>query len=245
MRMVYQPITPYPKDSEALASTELKALRTVWLEHRTLLEQSAVFQDFLKKLQREWAIETGIIERLYTWDRGVTETLIEQGIDTNLIAHQSGMRPEEARRVKAVIDDQLEIVEGLFSFVKGEQPLTEHFIRSLQATFTAHQDRVEAMTPEGQWIRVQLAKGSYKTLPNNPRREDGSVHLYCPPERVRDEMECLVRWYREQESRLAPEVQAAWLHHRFTQIHPFQDGNGRVARALATWFFCEHSSFLW
>lgn len=31
-----------------------------------------------------------------------------------------------------------------------------------------------------------------------------------------------------------PEVEAAWLHHRFVQIHPFQDGNGRVARALAT-----------
>jgi hypothetical protein len=29
-------------------------------------------------------------------------------------------------------------------------------------------------------------------------------------------------------------VEAAWLHHRFTQIHPFQDGNGRVARALAS-----------
>ena len=28
---------------------------------------------------------------------------------------------------------------------------------------------------------------------------------------------------------------AAWLHHRFTQIHPFQDGNGRVARALLIW----------
>ena len=28
------------------------------------------------------------------------------------------------------------------------------------------------------------------------------------------------------------EVEAAWLHHRFAQIHPFQDGNGRAARAL-------------
>jgi prophage maintenance system killer protein len=34
-----------------------------------------------------------------------------------------------------------------------------------------------------------------------------------------------------------PEVEAAWLHHRFTQIHPFQDGNGRVARALASLIF--------
>jgi fido (protein-threonine AMPylation protein) len=29
---------------------------------------------------------------------------------------------------------------------------------------------------------------------------------------------------------------AAWFHHRFTQIHPFADGNGRVARAIALAF---------
>ena len=31
-----------------------------------------------------------------------------------------------------------------------------------------------------------------------------------------------------------PIIKASWLHHRFTQIHPYQDGNGRVARALTT-----------
>jgi fido (protein-threonine AMPylation protein) len=31
-----------------------------------------------------------------------------------------------------------------------------------------------------------------------------------------------------------PILVAAWLHHRFTEIHPYQDGNGRVARALIT-----------
>ncbi|MBN9685895.1 MULTISPECIES: Fic family protein [unclassified Corallococcus] len=29
-----------------------------------------------------------------------------------------------------------------------------------------------------------------------------------------------------------PVVLAAWVHHRFTQVHPYQDGNGRVARAI-------------
>src|SRR5260221_6025916 len=37
-----------------------------------------------------------------------------------------------------------------------------------------------------------------------------------------------------QHSGVSPEIESAWLHHRFTQIHPFQDGNGRVARALAS-----------
>lgn len=36
---------------------------------------------------------------------------------------------------------------------------------------------------------------------------------------------------------VSPDVLAAWIHHRFTQIHPFQDGNGRVARLLATLVF--------
>jgi hypothetical protein len=42
---------------------------------------------------------------------------------------------------------------------------------------------------------------------------------------------------------LSPEVEAAWLHHRFTQIHPFQDGNGRVARCLATLVFLKAGWF--
>ena len=37
-----------------------------------------------------------------------------------------------------------------------------------------------------------------------------------------------------------PILVAAWLHHRFAQIHPFQNGNGQVTRALATWHLVQH-----
>jgi Fic family protein len=33
------------------------------------------------------------------------------------------------------------------------------------------------------------------------------------------------------------------LHHRFTQTHPFQDGNGRVARTLASLIFIRQGLF--
>jgi Fic/DOC family len=39
------------------------------------------------------------------------------------------------------------------------------------------------------------------------------------------------------------EIQAAWLHHRFAQIHPYQDGTGRVARALASLAFLKAGWF--
>jgi len=56
-------------------------------------------------------------------------------------------------------------------------------------------------------------------------------------------METLIRLYREAERTHTPEVKADWLHHRFTQIHPFQDGNGRVARALASLVFLREGLF--
>jgi hypothetical protein len=43
----------------------------------------------------------------------------------------------------------------------------------------------------------------------------------------------MIEFYQEIPGDL-PEVRSAWLHHAFTQIHPFQDGNGRMARALAS-----------
>jgi Fic family protein len=78
-----------------------------------------------------------------------------------------------------------------------------------------------------------LLKGRFKEQPNNPKRPDGSLHEYCPPVHVQGEMENLPGWlstYSDED----PIIVASWLHHRFTQIHPYQDGNGRVARAITT-----------
>ena len=240
---MYQRIVNLGEHDHSLSNVELTALAKVWNERKSELERSGQYQEFLKKLQREWSIETGIIERLYTWDRGVTEVLIEQGIDASLIAHKSGLKFERAVQITSIIEDHLEAIDALFSFVKGEQPLTEHFIRGIHAKFTAHQDSAEGRTPDGDRIAIPLIKGDYKKHPNNPRRDDGTEHVYCPPEIVKDEMESLVRWYLDSESNATPEVTSAWLHHRFTQIHPFQDGNGRVARALATMVFLKAGLF--
>lgn len=240
--MNYQRIQPFP-DPGTYAFPELRALSSVWRERKAALEEDGAYREFIKKLQREWAIETGIIERLYTWDRGVTEVLIEHGIEASIIAHQGGVSQRDAEHIQALINDHLGIVEGLFGYIKAEEPLTEHFIRGLQTQFTAHQDFTEAVTVSGDLIRVTLQKGEYKTLPNNPRRPNGEVHSYCPPEWTKEEMGELVRMYRDAEATQTPEVKSAWLHHRFTQIHPFQDGNGRVARALASLVFLREGLF--
>jgi fido (protein-threonine AMPylation protein) len=85
----------------------------------------------------------------------------------------------------------------------------------------------------GRRVQFELARGVYKRRPNSVILPNGERHEYCPPEHVDAEMDRLISLYHALPKEF-PEVRAAWLHHAFTQIHPFEDGNGRVARALAS-----------
>ena len=232
-------IRDYEPDPADLAQSELKHLAAVWQEQRERLETQDAFVRFNERLHREWAIETGLIERLYAFDRGVTQLLIERGIDAALIPHGDGQHPES---VAAMIKDHHAAVESVFRFVKGERPLSAGYVKEMHALMTRNQAWAEAAYAQGRISRVELIRGDYKRWPNNPLRPDGSIHEYCPPEHVAAEMDRLIELH-EGHVGVPPEVEAAWLHHRFTQIHPFQDGNGRIARALATLVFAKAGWF--
>ncbi len=232
----WKPLEDLPPDYHTLASSELAVLATVWKEQEQALSAGEALREFNERLQREWAIEAGIIERVYTLDRGITQLLIERGIDASLIPREATDR--DPGLVAQIIRDHKEAVEGLFDFVKRQRPLSTSYIKELHALLMRHQETSLAVNTLGRQVQVPLLKGEYKALPNNPTRPDGTVHEYCPPEHVASEMDRLIALHLDHESRgVPPDVEAAWLHHRFSQIHPFQDGNGRVARALASLIF--------
>lgn len=239
----WSPITDLPEDVSGLASIELPALVQVWHEQSDRLKESQAYREFLDRLRRQFAIETGIIERLYNIDRGVTQLLIEKGIDEVYVPH--GATDRSASEVVAMIRDHEIAIQGMFTYIASATPLTKAYLRELHKVLTAHQHHVEAVNIEGQPITVTMLRGEWKKWPNNPtRRDSGWLHEYCPPEHVETEINNLIEWHRRQEAKgLPPEVEAAWLHHRFTQIHPFQDGNGRVARCLATLVFLKAKWF--
>ncbi|MGD0778357.1 MAG: Fic family protein, partial [Candidatus Solibacter sp.] len=133
---------------------------------------------------------------------------------------------------------------GLFAFVTGERGLSTSYIKELHSALLRNQDTVTVFNSSGQPFETRLERGLYKTMPNNPLRPDGTLHEYCPPEHVAAEMDRLVQFHHLHAQRgIRPHVEAAWLHHAFTQIHPFQDGNGRVARAIASLVFIKGGFF--
>ena len=141
--------------------------------------------------------------------------------------------PEELVRV---LEDHREAAEGVYGYIREGNPLTKSFIRQLHVILTEHQPTYTAYDQFGNRFETPLDRGGFKKLPNNPTRPDGRIHEYCPPVQVDSEIDNLVDWHATHRGEgYHPLLIAAWLHHSFSQIHPFQDGNGRVARALLTW----------
>lgn len=215
---------------------EIDSLQRQWLDIKER-QNSATAQAhaaFLERLGRRWAIETGIIEGLYTLDRGVTESLIQSGIFADHIERSA--TDQEPQDLVRVLKDHEESIALVHQYIRRGKSLTRSFIRQLHQVITRHQDTYTGVAQFGRRYNPPLDKGGFKKLPNNPTRPDGSVHQYCPPEQVDSEIDNLLYFYNEmQQASYHPILTGAWLHHAFTQIHPFQDGNGRVVRALLTW----------
>ena len=76
---------------------------------------------------------------------------------------------------------------------------------------------------------ISINKG-YKKIPNFIQgRESLKTSL---PENVYQDMEKLIKWYNDNKRIIHPVKLAAIFHGKFEQIHPFEDGNGRVGRFL-------------
>jgi len=214
-----------------------------WFKRRKILQENSVeYSEFLERSKREHAIETGVIERLYSLETGITETFIKEGFVKSYLSHGDTNIP--ATDLFNHLNDHLDAVNFIFDIVKENRPLTVGFIKELHHLVTRHQQYAEGRDQFGNRLKIELLKGSFKIRENNPVSADGTIIMYCPPDHVAAEMDTLVNIFNEQvEKGTHSLILSAWFHHAFTTIHPFQDGNGRVARLLASLIFIRYGYF--
>jgi len=184
----------------------------------------------LEAVKRAAAWDTGAIEGLYETDRGFTLTVAMEVATLETLAEQKG---EEARRL---FESQLKAYDYVLDFATQTIPIAEAWVRELHKVVCESQDTYEVQTPIGKQ-RHPLPKGEYKRSPNHVVQRDGSIHSWAPVDSTPQEMHRLCEELRSDDFNAAhPVMQAAYAHYAFVSIHPFADGNGRVARALASVF---------
>ena len=115
-----------------------------------------------------------------------------------------------------------------------ERQLTEKFIREINEILLVRPFYKEAITPDGQQTRREIKIGAYKSFPNSVLLQNGEIFHYPSPADTPAMMNDLMNWYSEASinKSLQPIEIAAELHYKFVCIHPFDDGNGRIARLL-------------
>ena len=123
-----------------------------------------------------------------------------------------------------------------------DTPLTQNFIRTLHRTLLREDYTVYRTLPGGVQTSYTIHAGQYKTRPNSVITRYGDRFEYASPEETPALMTDLVDWYNkaEQEGNLSPVDLAALFHYRYIRIHPFEDGNGRIARLLVNYILARH-----
>lgn len=114
-------------------------------------------------------------------------------------------------------------LEFISKSAKAKKPITEKLIKD-----------IHSINMKG--IFKGKLKGYYREAQNVIMDSATRRIVYMPPEakEVCSLMKTLVDWLGKQKE-IHPVIKSGIAHYQFVTIHPFMDGNGRTARALATY----------
>lgn len=184
-----------------------------------------------KKLRLEWNYNSNHIEG---------NTLTYQETELVLIFDQAPNGTHTVREIEEM--KAHDVAVALIRDWAGDKQreLSEADIRDLNRILLVRPFWKEALTPDGQSTRRLITIGEYKKYPNSVRLPNGEMFHYTSPEETPRKMAGLLDWYREATVDQHPLELAARLHYDFVRIHPFDDGNGRVARLLMNYHLFRH-----
>ncbi len=206
-------------------SDNIAALLGKW---RSLLPLSSEHHRRLwQKLRLEWNYHSNHIEG-NTLTYGETELLLIHG---QTHGNHTLREYEEMQAHDVGIAHLRELAEDRTRLI-GETD-----IRNLNKIILKEPFWKPAQTTDGQATRKQIIPGEYKTKPNNVITATGELFEFAAPSDVPARMQALIQWLEQALSPENPPILPllAKLHHEFVLIHPFDDGNGRVARMLVNY----------
>lgn len=203
----------------------IDALKTEWDALQPLAPENE--QRLWKKIRLEWNYHSNHIEG-NTLTYGETELLLlhDQTHGNHTLREYEEMKAHDVgiAHLLTLASDRSRLI--------GESDIRDLNKLILKEPFWKH-----AQTADGKPSRKQIIPGDYKTSPNNVLTATGEMFEFAPPTEVPARMQQLMTWLEASLSKgtIHPVTIAAKLHHDFVLIHPFDDGNGRVARMLVNY----------
>jgi len=188
------------------------------------------------RLQQEAVLETLTKDVLKTSEiegEKLDAEQVRSSVARRLGLDIGGLKPAD-RNVEGVVEMMLDAT-GHY-----DRPLTDERLFGWHA----------ALFPTGRSGMTKIKTGAWRDESAGPMRVVSGaigkekVHFEAPKaERLKKEMTAFLKWF-EGKDVIDPVLKAGLAHLWFVTIHPFEDGNGRIARAIADMALArsEHSS---
>lgn len=163
----------------------------------------------------EDAVQTAAIEG---------ETLDREGVRSSIAQHL-GLPQAGLRGANRAADGLVQVL--LDATRNYEPPLTAERLCGWHA----------ALFPTGHSGIHKITVGDWRSSPmeviSGPFSKQKVHYAAPPPEKLNNEMQVFFAWWAASQSSMDGLIRAALAHFYFVTIHPFDDGNGRLARCLA------------
>lgn len=150
-----------------------------------------------------------------------------RSIHSSLAIEASSLSMDEVKGVidgKTVIGPQKEIQEvknayAAYDMLGSFNPYSLKDIQKLHGVMT--------------YLTVRES-GVFRTRNEGVFNGDVCIFMAPPPQLVSSQMQALFAWMREAKDKVHPLILSSVFHYEFVFIHPFSDGNGRMARLWQT-----------
>lgn len=200
------------------SATLLRPLGNARQAQGKLIAESAYFElELQAEVLTEEALTTAAIE-----GEKLDRDAVRSSVARRLGLPTAGL-PATERDVDGLVEMLLDATRNY------DKPLTAPRLKGWQA----------ALFPTGYSGMRKIAVGDWRRSKEPMQVISGpvgkeKVHYEAPPaDRVDGEVKRFLEWFRSSRGELDGFVRAAVAHFRFVTIHPFGDGNGRIARAIA------------
>jgi Fic family protein len=135
-----------------------------------------------------------------------------------------GLKINAQKKAKQEVLNYLNVLKNLEKYPENGK-ITEKTVFKLHEDITHHP------------LEYTYLEGQYRTIPVHVINKKGEVVFTPPPDNVvPQEMQNFMEWINNGFGDLNQVIAAGIIHYEFVRIHPFVDGNGRTARALAALF---------
>jgi Fic/DOC family len=183
--------------------------------------------DIQDRLIRATALDSSALEGLFSANSELTARVLSSSIQTR--------DDDEAAAVEVVAECNRRALILVGEAALAGRAVDPHFMAVLQDVITESQASYTVTTEAGVEIEVELPRRQYKPVTNYLVRSSGGVAVFAPAGQVAAEMERLTGELSTAAfAEYHPVVQAAYVLYALLTIHPFADGNGRLARTVAS-----------